>query len=208
MTPRGRRPPFQPPAAHKPVDGQHHIAGRAMTSGGAVVEQNRVPKGVRTAGRFAAETRAEPSVTLEPDFQDVLASLSKPAKRKADKPKPTSARPDFSAEGPAPRGTESHREYLGPGTLYDRNKAWTPAAIRKFLPEPDKEVTNPVIHTGPPMRMFLTSRVEEIEATEEWAAWMVTNRSRSASSARRNADREERVHLGHGRSGFYPVVRR
>lgn len=161
--------------------------------------QSRVRKGIRAAGQFAAAERAEPELVLAPDFHDVLGSLATPRLPK----------PDFKdLPGPAPRSGDGRRDLMGPGTLYDRNRAWTPAAIRKFLPEPDKEIRNPVIRSGPRMKMFLTSRVEAVEATEEWAAWVVMNRTRSEASARKDPGREETVHLGQGRNGFYPVVRR
>ena len=96
---------------------------------------------------------------------------------------------------------------LGPGSLADRNPAWTPSAVKKFLGDPDKLVINPVYRTAPPMRMFLTSRVEQVEATEEWEAWQEANRRRRAAMTRKE-DKEPVVLVGHGRAGFYPVVRR
>lgn len=98
---------------------------------------------------------------------------------------------------------------LGPGTLADRSPAWTPKAIKKFLGEPDKLVRNPVYRNGPKMRMFFTDRVEEIEASNEWKAWEQASLRRSASSGRRKEEKSDpEVQLGHGRNGFYPVVRR
>jgi hypothetical protein len=96
---------------------------------------------------------------------------------------------------------------LGPGSLADRDPAWTAAAIRKFLGDPDKLVNNPVYRTAPKMRMFLTSRVEQVEATDEWAAWRAANSRRRASTTRRE-DKYRVVLMGHGRTGSYPVVRR
>jgi hypothetical protein len=61
------------------------------------------------------------------------------------------------------------------------------------------------------MRMFLTSRVEEVEATDDWKAWEDGYRRRSAASGRKKSEEEKtapKVELGQGRNGFYPVVRR
>ncbi|OOP65277.1 hypothetical protein BMF89_00045 [Arthrobacter sp. SRS-W-1-2016] len=61
------------------------------------------------------------------------------------------------------------------------------------------------------MRMFLTSRVEEVEATDEWQTWEDGYRRRSAANGRKKPDEEKtapKVELGQGRNGFYPVVRR
>jgi hypothetical protein len=60
-------------------------------------------------------------------------------------------------------------------------------------------------------RMFLTARVEEIEATDEWKAWEDGYRRRSAANGRKKAEAEKaapKVQLGQGRDGSYPVVRR
>lgn len=42
------------------------------------------------------------------------------------------------------------------------------AALTKFLGEPDEPVRNPVYPNAPQMRMFLTSRVGETEASDVW----------------------------------------
>lgn len=144
----------------------------------------RQPRGVRTGGQFAATEHAEPSLT----------SLA-----------PVDTRP---TAGNAPL---NKRELMGPGTLSDRNSAWTPTALKKFLGEPDKLVRNPVYRNAPAMRMFLTARVEEIEATDEWKAWEAGYQRRSAASGRKKPEEEKtapKVELGQGRNGYYPVVRR
>ncbi|ACL41988.1 hypothetical protein Achl_4037 (plasmid) [Pseudarthrobacter chlorophenolicus A6] len=143
--------------------------------------RSRQPRGVSAGGQFAATSHAEPSVSLAPADTRLGA-------------------------GTPPFGK---REMLGPGTLADRSPAWTPSAIKKFLGDPDKLVTNPVYRNGPRMRMFLTERVEEIESSEEWKAWEEANRRRSAASGRRRDEKAEpKVEVGNGRNGFYPVLRR
>jgi hypothetical protein len=107
----------------------------------------------------------------------------------------------------APSSAAAPGDLVGPGSLADRDPAWTPSAIKKFLGDPDKLVTNPVYRTAPKMRMFRISRVEQVEATDEWATWQEANRRRRASTTR-TADKEPVALVGHGRGGFYPVVRR
>jgi hypothetical protein len=145
----------------------------------------RQPKGVRAGGQFAATEHAEPSLTsLSPVVDERhIVGVSPVAKR----------------------------ELMGPGTLSDRNPAWTPTALKKFLGEPDKLVRNPVYRNAPQMRMFLTSRVEEVEDTDEWRAWEDGYRRRSAANGRKKPEEEKtapKVELGQGRNGYYPVVRR
>ncbi|MET4144221.1 hypothetical protein [Arthrobacter sp. UYCo732] len=145
---------------------------------------SRQPKGLRAGGQFAAVERAEPSVSLASITDTRLGA------------------------GTQPMGK---REMLGPGTLADRSPAWTPAAIKRFLGEPDKLIRNPVYRNGPKMRMFSTDRVDEVEATDEWKAWEEGHHRRSAAHGPRKPEEEKlppKVEVGHGRNGFYPVVRR
>jgi hypothetical protein len=146
---------------------------------------SRQPRGVRTGGQFAATEHAEPTLT----------SLS----------------PVVDERPIAGNAPLNKRELLGPGTLSDRNPAWTPTAIKKFLGEPDKLVRNPVYRNAPQMRMFLTSRVDEVEATDEWKAWEDGYARRSAANGRKKDEADKaapKVELGQGRNGYYPVVRR
>jgi hypothetical protein len=149
-----------------------------------MMTNSRQPKGVRTGGQFAATAHAEPTLTLTP-VTDTRPVAGTPAAGK--------------------------RELLGPGSLTDRSPAWTPAALKRFLGEPDKMIRNPVYRNGPQMRMFLTERVEQIEATDEWKAWEAGYLRRSAANGRRKPEEEKtapKVEIGQGRNGFYPVVRR
>jgi hypothetical protein len=107
----------------------------------------------------------------------------------------------------APSSTAAPVDLVGPGSLADRDPAWTPSAIKKFLGDPDKLVTNPVYRTAPKMRMFLISRVEQVESTEEWETWKEASSRRRRSNTGREV-KEPVALVGHGRGGFYPVVRR
>lgn len=138
----------------------------------------RQPRGIPTGGRFAASERAEPSIALTP------------------------------VDSRAFPGASGKRELLGPGSLAERSSAWTPAAIKKFLGDPDKEIRNPVFRNGPKMRMYATERVEEIEASDEWAAWEDSYKRRSAATGGRKEATGPKVAVGYGRNGEYPVMRR
>lgn len=94
------------------------------------------------------------------------------------------------------------RDLLGPAKIAARHPAWTPAAIEKFLGAPDKLVRNPVYRSGPKMRMYLASRVAEVEAGEEWAQWAASGRR----PQQRTVDNRPAL-VGHGRTGSYPVER-
>lgn len=143
---------------------------------------SRQAKGVRAGGQLTAIAHSEPAVTLTP----------------VGDTRPGAGTPQLGK-----------REMFGPGTLADRSPAWTPTAIKKFLGEPDKLVTNPVYRNSPKMRMFLTERVENVEASEERKAWEDASRRRTATSGRRKEDKSEtKVEVGHGRNGSYPVARR
>jgi len=81
-------------------------------------------------------------------------------------------------------------EHVGTGVLADRG--WTPAAIRRFLGEPDRTAPNPVYRSKAPMRLYLLERVEQAEATPEWVQWrQAADRrvaaGRKAAEARRQA---------------------
>ncbi|HEX9229629.1 MAG TPA: hypothetical protein VF885_23780 [Arthrobacter sp.] len=75
-------------------------------------------------------------------------------------------------------------DLIGSGNLAQRHRAWTPAAITKFLGAPDKLITNPAFRSAGKMRLYLISRVETAEATQEWEAWVATNARRSAAHTR------------------------
>ncbi|MCP4346147.1 MAG: hypothetical protein GY795_11555 [Desulfobacterales bacterium] len=54
-----------------------------------------------------------------------------------------------------------------------KNRGWTDAAIKKFLPEPDDYDTNPHAprSEGKKIKLYYKFRVEEIEDTEEFRKW-------------------------------------
>lgn len=49
-------------------------------------------------------------------------------------------------------------------------RGWTDLLIKRFLPEPDKTVDNPHYKSAEPMKLWLISRVDEIEKTDEFIA--------------------------------------
>lgn len=64
-----------------------------------------------------------------------------------------------------------------------RSRGWTDAAIRDFLPEPERYKSNPH-HIGArrPMTLWSAETVGRIEATTQWQAWL------QRSLARRGVD--------------------
>jgi len=91
------------------------------------------------------------------------------------------AEPDLALGSTALTGTGA--ELLGVGTLKARTPAWTAAAIKNFLGDPDKEVRNPVVRSQGKMRLFLTSRTAAVESTEEWQEWVSDYARRIANRA-------------------------
>jgi hypothetical protein len=53
-----------------------------------------------------------------------------------------------------------------------RIRGWTDAAIRDFLPEPERRKPNPHLLSGRPMPFWSAATVARVEATTEWQAWL------------------------------------
>lgn len=62
-----------------------------------------------------------------------------------------------------------------------RTRGWTDAMIRDLLGEPDKLARNPRYRSAPMMRLWSASRVEEAEASPEFAARRTAASRRSAT---------------------------
>lgn len=62
-----------------------------------------------------------------------------------------------------------------------KDRGWTDAMIRRFLPEPDVTAVNPYHKSGPPMRLYYVSRIEAIEQTDEFLS------ARAVASKRQEA---------------------
>jgi len=64
------------------------------------------------------------------------------------------------------------------GVLAERG--WTPAAIRRFLGDPDRTATNPRYRSAAPMRLFSLARAVAAENTDQWQQWRAKAVERSA----------------------------
>lgn len=96
-------------------------------------------------------------------------------------------------------------DLIGSGNLAERNRAWTAAGIKRFLGTPDKLITNPAFRSAGKMRLYLISRVEVVEATPEWDAWVARNARRTDASGKRTVEAQPRTFVAHGRTGPYRV---
>jgi hypothetical protein len=67
------------------------------------------------------------------------------------------------------------------GVLSERG--WAPAAIRRFLGEPDRTAPNPVYRSAASMRLFSMARVVAAENTEQWREKAVGRSARSKAVA-------------------------
>ena len=65
-----------------------------------------------------------------------------------------------------------------------RDGGWTEAMVREFLGEPDDTYVNPHWRSGPPGRLWLRSRVNQVMASPEWRDRRVAARKRRRSSAK------------------------
>ena len=63
-------------------------------------------------------------------------------------------------------------------------KGWTQTIIDKFLPKHDKESTNPFSRKAPPVKLYLQSRVEQIENSNEFKVSLEKTLMRKESAAK------------------------
>lgn len=108
--------------------------------------------------------------------------------------------PSVALAGPRPA------ELVGAAALKDRHPAWTAAAMKTFLGDPDKEIPNPVIKGHGKMRLFLSSRAANVEKTPEWGEWVAAYTRRIASRTYRERKPTAPV-TGHSRTGTYLITR-
>ena len=74
-----------------------------------------------------------------------------------------------------------------------KDRGWTAAAVKRFLPEPDDTRPNPFHKTGPEMGFYLISRVKQIERTKAWCNWAPQSAKRKQSAAQAVATKEEKL---------------
>ena len=53
-----------------------------------------------------------------------------------------------------------------------KGRGWTDAAVKKWLGDPDKTSKNPHYRSGPPTKLFLITRIQKVEETEEFQNWL------------------------------------
>lgn len=75
-------------------------------------------------------------------------------------------------------------KYISKSSVLSRD-GWTKKAISVFLAKPDKELPNPKFKKAAPMKLYLESRISNIESTEEFKAFKIGSvlRSNSAKKA-------------------------
>jgi hypothetical protein len=73
------------------------------------------------------------------------------------------------------------REYVTPSGM--TTHGWTPAAIARFLGEPDDLADNPHYRRAAPMRLYKTERVLAAEQTPEFRKWLGEKKERKAKGA-------------------------
>ncbi|WP_344482239.1 hypothetical protein [Glycomyces endophyticus] len=69
-----------------------------------------------------------------------------------------------------------------------RTRGWTDAAIREFLPRPERHYSNPHVKGRSPMPIWNARTVGRIEATGEWQRWLARSLARRNTTLRDLAD--------------------
>ncbi|MDD5453930.1 MAG: hypothetical protein PHW62_00320 [Candidatus Ratteibacteria bacterium] len=69
-----------------------------------------------------------------------------------------------------------HPEHCSHGALLQRG--WTEAGIKRFLKAPDKTAPNPHYRRGADMKLYLLTRVESMEKSEEYLIFCKKNKTR------------------------------
>ena len=72
------------------------------------------------------------------------------------------------------------QEYISKSGL--KLRGWTDVAIERFLGTHDKEAENPHYKPAPPMKLYLLTRVESIEASHDYLCFKTKSKSRQESS--------------------------
>jgi hypothetical protein len=65
-----------------------------------------------------------------------------------------------------------------------RTRGWTDAAIREFLPRPERHYSNPHVKGRSPMRLWSARTVGRVEATDEWQVWLTRSLARRGTTLR------------------------
>jgi hypothetical protein len=64
-------------------------------------------------------------------------------------------------------------------------RKWTPAAIKKWLGDPDATRRNPYSRKAPPMQLYAEERVQAAEQSDAWQSWLQGSLDRRQNQAER-----------------------
>lgn len=81
-----------------------------------------------------------------------------------------------------------------------KSRGWTDGTIKRFLGEPDQLKTNPHYRSGPPMQLYILTRVTEAEALPAFQEWHQKHQNKRANlsrGARQAAQRKREQLLSH-----------
>lgn len=79
-------------------------------------------------------------------------------------------------------GKLDRTDYLNKSEL--KKRGWTDVAIERFLPEPERTVSNPYHRTGPRIKHWLRRTAEAVERTEEFLKWSAESMRLKATAAK------------------------
>lgn len=83
-------------------------------------------------------------------------------------------------------------DYITKTTVLSRI-GWTETAIKLFMPIPDKETRNPHSKQAPPMKLYLQSRIEDIENTIEFKTFIIKNQKKREGAKKAVTTKKERL---------------
>lgn len=83
------------------------------------------------------------------------------------------------------------KEYFNKAAL--KEKGWTDRLVKIFLPEPDLEKINPIYKSASPQKLYLQSRVEEIENSTKFKCELEKSKKRKVSSKKAVETKEQKL---------------
>ena len=111
-----------------------------------------------------------------------------------EEPNPDSTEPTQAHQEATPSSTGSSKPTFITLAKLIEERPWSEPMVRDFLGEPDRTPPNPHYRAGPPMRLYDLKRIEQAEATPEFALRQAQYEVRKkAALERSSAKREELI---------------
>ena len=110
-----------------------------------------------------------------------------------EEPNPDSTEPTQAHQEAPPSSTGSSKPTsISVGRLIEE-RPWSKAMVGEFLGEPDRTAPNPNYRSGPPMRLYDLKRIEQAEATPEFALRKTKYQARKKAALERSSAKREKL---------------